>query len=91
MKFELFLGIILASLILLPINIGAKTLNEKLPPYNETIINNPEITTYAVYESGNMQAKRYALYIFCVALILLIMSMKVNNHESTESHGKGHT
>ncbi len=59
--------------------------------HSETLINNSEITTYAMYESGNVQAKRYALYIFNVALILLIMSMKVKNHETTENHGKGHT
>ena len=84
MKFGLFLGIAVILIAVLSSAVDSKSCNE-------TLINNPEITTYAVYESGNVQAKRYALYIFNVALILLIMSMKVKYHETTESHGKGHT
>lgn len=78
-------------LMLIAAIIPQKAISTESKSCNETLINASEITTYAVYESGNVQAKRYALYIFCAALILLIMSMKVNNHESTESHGKDHT
>ncbi|MFH0797884.1 MAG: hypothetical protein V1906_00575 [Candidatus Woesearchaeota archaeon] len=84
MKLGLFLGIAILLTSILSTEVESKSCNE-------TLINASEITTYAVYESGNVQAKRYALYIFNAALILLIMSMKVKYHETTESHGKDHT
>lgn len=80
--------LILAIAILSP---SAKALTGTGKSCSETLINTSEITSCTAYESGDMQAKRYALYIFCAALILLILSMRVKGHESTEGCSKGHT